>query len=164
LTRALDALSPNVRNAVSEASARLAALGIRHALVGGIAVGAYGAPRNTTDVDFLVGLEAFESSGVVLLHKAGVPVRVGDVAVDLLPAEEPAMERALAEAVPLGSGPPVVPLPALVLMKLRALRPHDQEDVRRLVAAGADLGLVRSYLTSVEPALVPRLDWVLTRA
>ena len=43
--------------------------------MGGLAVGAHGAPRNTTDADFLVGLEAFEQHGALLVHKAGVPVR-----------------------------------------------------------------------------------------
>jgi predicted TIM-barrel fold metal-dependent hydrolase len=85
LDRAFEAVGESVRRAAEEAARRLRNLGICHALVGGIAVGAHGAPRNTIDVDFLVGLEAFESSGVVLVHRSGVPVKVGGVAVDLLP-------------------------------------------------------------------------------
>ncbi len=160
LERAFDGVSPHVRDAALAASKRLTALGIRHAIVGGLAVGAHGAPRNTTDVDFLVGLEAFEQSGPLLVHRSGVPVRVGSVAVDLLPAEEPALEDALAQADTSGAVP-VVPLGTLVQMKLRALRPHDQDDVRRLIQAGADLGALREHLTRVEPALLSRLDWVL---
>jgi len=76
LEQGLSALQPAVRTAAVEASRRLRQLGIRHALIGGIAVGAHGAPRNTTDVDFLVGLEAFEGSGLVLTHRSGVPVKV----------------------------------------------------------------------------------------
>jgi hypothetical protein len=45
--------------ALSVASATLSELGVRHALVGGLAVGAWGYPRNTRDIDFLVGEEAF---------------------------------------------------------------------------------------------------------
>ena len=48
-------------------------------------------------------------------------------------------------------------------MKLRALRPQDQADVRRLIRAGADLGAIRSHLASAEPALLSRLDYVLAR-
>jgi len=161
LEHALDSVSPEVRRAAEEASKRLKALGIRHVIVGGIAVGAYGAPRNTTDVDFLVGLEAFEASGALLVHRSGVPVRVGTVAVDLLPAEEPLLEQELARAPEPGQSIPVVGLEVLVQMKLRALRPHDQDDVRRLIQAGADLGKIRAHLQQHEPALVSRLDWVL---
>lgn len=164
LDDALAAVSERVRLAVSEASDRLRALGIRHALVGGLAVGAYGAPRNTEDVDFLVGLEAFEGSGLVLTHRQGVPVKVGGVAVDLLPAEEPCFERALDDAQRASSAVPIVAMPVLVQMKLRALRPQDQEDVRRLLRAGADLGVIRAHLGAVEPALLSRLDYVIERA
>jgi hypothetical protein len=162
LDAALAAVSGAVRTAVGEASRRLTGLGIRHALAGGLAVGIHGAPRNTTDVDFLVGPEAFEGSGLVLVHRAGVPVRVGDVAIDLLPAEEPVLARALDGAESLGGGLAVVAVEPLVLMKLRALRAHDQDDVRRLVRAGADLGRIRDYLAAAEPTLLSRLDWVLS--
>ena len=159
--RALDGVAPEVRDAAIAASKRLRELGIRHAIVGGLAVGAHGAPRNTTDVDFLVGLEAFERSGLLLVHRSGVPLRVGTVAIDLLPAEEPAFEQALATADD-GSQPiPLVSLEILVQMKLRALRPHDQDDVRRLFQAGADLGTIQGHLRRVEPTLLSRLDWVL---
>ena len=152
-----------VRVAAQEAARRLSALGIRHALVGGLAVGAHGAPRNTTDVDFLVGLEAFEGSGAVLVHRAGVPVKLEGIAIDLLPAEEPALERALESAQGGSQAIPLIELPVLVQMKLRALRPHDQDDVRRLIRAGADLGAIRSHLASAEPTLLSRLDWVLAQ-
>lgn len=161
IERAFTAVPENVRLAAQEAARRLGALGIRHALVGGLAVGAHGAPRNTTDVDFLVGLEAFEGSGAVLVHRAGVPVKVGGVGIDLLPAEEPLLERALDRAQELPQPIPLIDLPVLVQMKLRALRPHDQDDVRRLIRAGADLGAIRSHLASAEPALLSRLDYVL---
>ncbi len=164
LDRALSSVQPSVKVAAEEASRRLRELGIRHALIGGLAVGAHGAPRNTTDVDFLVGLEAFEGSGLVLTHRSGVPVKVGDVAVDLLPAEDPSLEAALAAAQLAFDRIPVVDLPYLVQMKLRALRPHDQEDVRRLIQAGADLGAIRAHLSASEPTLLSRLDYVIQHA
>lgn len=163
LDRAFAAVPDSVRVAAVEAARRLRELGIRHALVGGLAVGAHGAPRNTTDVAFLVGLEAFEGSGAVLVHRSGVPVKVGGVSIDLLPAEEPLFERALDQAQQRAQSVPFIDLPVLVQMKLRALRPHDQDDVRRLIRAGADLGAIRSHLESAEPALLSRLDYVLAR-
>src|ERR1041385_958701 len=47
LDRALSGVQESVRLAAQEASRRLTELGIRHALIGGLAVGAHGAPRNT---------------------------------------------------------------------------------------------------------------------
>jgi hypothetical protein len=161
LEKAFAAVPSSIRTAAEEAARRLRELGIRHALVGGLAVGAHGAPRNTTDVDFLVGLEAFEGSGIVLVHRSGVPVKVGEVAIDLLPAEDPSLERALDSAREHPHGLPLIDLPALVQMKLRAMRPHDQDDVRRLIRAGADLGAIRSYLATAEPPLLSRFDYVL---
>jgi hypothetical protein len=163
LERAFAAVPASIRAAAEEAGRRLRELKIRHALVGDLAVGAHGAPRNTMGVDFLVGIEAFEGSGIVLVHRSGVPVKVGGVAIDLLPAEEPSLERALDAAQEHPQGVPLIDLPALVQMKLRALRPHDQDDVRRLIRAGADLGSIRSHLGAVEPSLLSRLDYVLGR-
>ena len=163
LDRAFAAVPEAIVTAAKEASRRLRELGIRHAVVGGLAVGAHGAPRNTKDVDFLVGLEAFEGSGLVLTHRAGVPVKIGDVPVDLLPAEEPSFQQALDAAQDPAEAIAVISLPVLVQMKLRALRAHDQDDVRRLIRAGADLGAIREHLRANEPALLSRLDYVLER-
>lgn len=126
-------------------------------------MGAHGAPGNATVVEFLVGNEAFERAGTVLVHRSGVPVKVGGVAIDLLPAEDPALERALDAAQQRPDPLPLIALPALVQMKLRALRPRDQDDVRRLMRAGADLGAIRAHLAAAEPALLSRLDYVLGR-
>ena len=163
LDHAFSAIPEAVAIAAKEAAKRLRELGIRHAVVGGLAVGAHGAPRNTTDVDFLVGLEAFEGAGLVLTHRAGVPVKIGAVPVDLLPAEEPAFEKALDAAQDPAQAIPIIALPVLVQMKLRALGAHDQDDVRRLIRAGADLGAIREHLRTSEPALLSRLDYVLER-
>ena len=53
-------VAPKVREAALKTAAQLKHLGIRHALAGGLAVGAHGYVRATTDVDFLVGEEAFD--------------------------------------------------------------------------------------------------------
>ena|SRR5215813_364046 len=51
-------VSPLLRDAAIKAADQLNQLGIRHALTGGLAVGAHGYIRATVDVDFLVGQEA----------------------------------------------------------------------------------------------------------
>jgi len=53
-------VAPRVLAAMRSASRALSSLGVRHAVAGGLAVGAHGYPRNTRDVDLLVGDEAFE--------------------------------------------------------------------------------------------------------
>jgi hypothetical protein len=81
-------VAPRVLDAMRSASVELARLGVRHALVGGLAVGAYGYPRATKDVDFLVGDEAFEHHvGGIVTMKPGIPIQIGGVLVALLSAQ-----------------------------------------------------------------------------
>ncbi len=62
-------VSPRVRDAALKAAAQLTHLGVRHALVDGLAVGAHGYVRATKDVHFLVGDEAFEHHGSLGCHR-----------------------------------------------------------------------------------------------
>jgi len=68
--------APQVREAAVKAAGQLSHLGIRHALAGGLAVGAHGYIRATTHVDFLVGEEAFEHHGTLVAFKPGVPIEI----------------------------------------------------------------------------------------
>ena len=95
-------VAPRILDAMRIASSRLRELGIRHALVGALGVGAHGYPRATKDVDFLVGDEAFQQhAGGLVSITAGVPIQVGDVPVDPLSlrSDEPHLLAALAQAV-----------------------------------------------------------------
>src|SRR5215475_11405708 len=78
-------VAPEVIDAMKVASDALKRVGVRHVVVGALAVGANGFPRATKDVDFLVGDEAFErhAGGLVTL-RPGVPIQVHGVAIDLL--------------------------------------------------------------------------------
>lgn len=77
-------VSPKVRDAAIASAAKLEQLGIRHALAGGLAVGAYGYIRATAHVDFLVGEEAFEHHGRLVTFRPGVPIEVDGVCIDYL--------------------------------------------------------------------------------
>src|SRR5437762_13889663 len=77
-------VAPTIRNAALKSAEQLNHLGIRYALAGGLAVGAHGYIRATTDVDFLVGEEAFEHHGNIVAFKAGVPIEVAGVRIDYL--------------------------------------------------------------------------------
>jgi hypothetical protein len=150
-------VAPSVLDAMRVASARLTELGVRHALVGGLAVGAWGYVRATNDVVFLVGEEAFEQHpGGLVTMKYGVPIQVGGVAVDLLSASANDREDAL-ENLPSG-GVPVAPIAVLIDLKLRSPRPKDLADVIELIRLGIDRDAIRTDLLAHSPALVGKWD------
>src|SRR5262250_3104973 len=140
-------VAPQVREAVIQAASQLNSLRIRYALAGGLAVGAHGYIRATTDVDFLVGEEAFDHQGVLVAFKAGVPIEVDGIRIDYLSPTSlgPQMDEVLNHP-PMSEGLAVVPIEALIYMKLVAKRRKDLVDVVELVKAGADLTIVREYL------------------
>ncbi len=154
-----DAVSPRVLAAMRSASRALTALGVRHAVAGGLAVGAHGYPRNTQDVDLLVGDEAFErrAGGLVTL-KPGVPIQIDGVSVDLLSTSGD--ESFLAQSLPPPSPDevPVVSAGTLVYLKLKSPRLKDRADVVELLKAGLDLDGVRQYLGRNAPPLVARFE------
>lgn len=164
LDEALTALSPDVVSALRRAHEALAALGVRHLVVGGIAVGAHGFLRATRDVDFLVGDEAFERPfGDFVVMKAGLPIAIQRVAIDYLSPLDGAEMEAVLDAAP-ADVLRVVPVEMLVLMKLIAFRPKDRLDVQGLVQAGLDVTQVRAYLTRVAPTQVQAFDRLVAEA
>jgi len=74
-----DVVSPTILQRASDVSAELRKLGVRHALIGGLAVGVHGHVRATKDVDFLVGGEAFASMSPRLVFREELTdlVRIG---------------------------------------------------------------------------------------
>ena len=83
-----DVVRDPVLKAMRIAASEFSRLGVRHWLVGGLAVGAYGYPRATKAVEFFVGDEAFEvHSGGIVTMKPGVPIQANGVIVDHLSAQ-----------------------------------------------------------------------------
>jgi hypothetical protein len=147
------------------ASGVLTSLGVRHAVAGGLAVGAHGYPRATHDVDLLVGNEAFErhTGGLVTL-KPGVPIEIEGVSVDLLSTndDEGFVERSLQHA---RSGEiPVVAAETLIYLKLKSPRLKDRADVVELLKAGLPVDGVRRYIERHAPNLAARFEECLARA
>jgi hypothetical protein len=157
-----EVVSPKVLEALRLASEALTRASVRHVVAGGLAVCANGHARNTKDVHFLVGGEAFHHhpSGLVTL-RSEVPFQVAGVAIDLLSpeADEGFLEAAL-EAPP-GS---FLDAPALVYLKLKSPRRKDQVDVIELVKAGIDVSACRAYLARHAPSFVPPFDECVARA
>lgn len=158
-------VAPRVREAAVKAAGQLNLLGIRHALAGGLAVGAHGYIRATSDVDFLVGEEAFEHQGLVVAFKAGVPIEVDGVRIDYLSPISlgPQLEQVL-DNPPINEGLAIVPIEVLIYMKLVAKRRRDLVDVIELVKVGADLARVRDYLKQYAGDLVPSFESLVTEA
>jgi hypothetical protein len=161
-----EVVSDKVWRAMADASESLRSMGIRHALVGGLAVGAHGWPRATRDVDFLVDDSAFvkSESGLVTL-RAGVPVEAHGIAIDTISVRDD--ERHLLspiEAAEVSEGVPVLPLEALVYLKLASPRSQDRQDVFHLVRAGADPERVRRYLAAHAPNLTKKFEEVVESA
>ncbi|HLG16073.1 MAG TPA: hypothetical protein VJH03_16440 [Blastocatellia bacterium] len=158
-------VSTRVRDAALKAAAQLNQLGIRHALAGGLAVGAHGYIRATTDVDFLVGEEAFEHHGSLVAFKAGVPIEVDGVRIDYLSPVSlgPQLEDVLNDP-PMNEGLAIVPIEVLIYTKLLAKRRRDLVDVVELVKVGANVNLVRDYLKQYASDLVPSFEELVNEA
>lgn len=151
-----DVVAARVLAAMRTSSSLLTRLGVRHVLVGGLAVGANGHPRATKDVDFLVGDEAFvHSEGGVVSLAPGVPFQVDGVPIDLLSADTSEGHLAAVLDGPMGAP---IDAPRLIYMKLKANRMRDQVDVIELVKAGIDRDDAREYLEKNAPQLVPSFD------
>ncbi len=158
-------VAPSVREAAQKTAAQLDHLGIRHALAGGLAVGAHGYIRATTDVDFLVGEEAFDHQGLLVAFKAGVPIEVGGIRIDYL--SPVALGSQLEEDLnhpQTSEGLAVVSIESLIYMKLVAKRRKDLLDVVELIKAGANEASVRNYLNQYAADLIPLFEELVNEA
>lgn len=160
--------SPLVRS-LKELCLFLDGEGMRYALVGGLAVGIWAAPRATVDIDFLVAVKSAEFGALVeRLRKSGRflfiherPMtfqRVSllratlksnpDITVDFLFADDEFKQEALnrSSAVSLGDYSVTIPSPEdLILLKLLSGRPLDRIDAENVIETQKGL-LDREYI------------------
>jgi hypothetical protein len=158
----IDVVSAKVLGAWKLAADALLRAGVRHIVIGGLAVGANGYPRATRDVDFLVGEEAFDHhpGGIVTMNPA-LPIEVDGVPIDYLSPKQGEDHLAAVLAEPPNS---IVDAPRLVYMKLTASRLRDRTDVVELIKRGLDVDACRSYLDANAPTLVASFDDAVARA
>jgi len=157
-----EGVDPKLWEAARIVSTRLELEHIPHALIGGLAVSHYGYPRATRDVDLLIAPE-----GMRIL--TGRPTTIGftelegDVEIDYMITDdwEPFLESAI-EAAKIGDEQvPVIPLGALVYLKLASPRRKDHLDVVELIRGGIRVGEVKKYLereTTGDPDIVAEFD------
>ena len=139
--------------------------GVRHVLVGGLAVGMHGYPRNTRDIDFMVGDEAFVFHGLLVEPRPGLPMKYSGVTIDwvsLEPNERSALEEFLVEASP--GEVPVMGVVPLIAMKLIAARQKDKSDIVELIKAGTDLEALVSFVRERFPQKLSLLEHLMDTA
>ena len=97
--------------------------------------------------------------------RVGLPVQAHGIAIATLSIRDD--ERHLVEALEkavVSEGVPVIPIEALVYLKLVSPRRKDRLDLHQLVQRGIDVELVRAYLDRHRPALRARFDGIVAEA
>jgi hypothetical protein len=154
-------------NAARKASASLRSEGVRHAILGGIAVGVLGWPRLTLDVDLLVGDEAWiHHADGSTEPRVSLPETIDGVGIDYLPVAVGGAFLAVAFERPyVSEGVPIAPPEVVVCTKLLRHAMRDRADVVELIkAAVIDLAAVRAFLAEHTPMLVRRWEVLLEEA
>lgn len=161
------------------------ARGIRYALLGGLATMLRGRPRFTQDVDVLLDVPQVVLPGLLdeliergftldrdtvireFIQHHMTAFRYGTVRIDWLRPMLPLYANALAAATSLpwsaGRSLKVLAPEGLVVTKLVAFRPQDQEDIRTLLAANRgeiDAALIRREWAAVADGEEERTAWL----
>ena len=159
--------------------------GVRYALLGGLATMLRGRPRFTQDVDVLLEVPQLVLPGLLdelvergfsldretvirqFVEQHMTAFRYGVVRIDWLKPVLPLYAHALAAATKLPWGDKhalrVLTPEGLIVTKLVAFRPQDQEDIRTLLAANADeidADLIRREWASVSVGEEERTAWL----
>lgn len=158
------------------AQTKLEAAGVRSAVIGGLAVAAWGRPRVTDDVDLKVSSTREDVEELIeLLHPDFKPVAdavevarsigvlfldgPGDTRLDLLLSDlgfdGHALDRAIDKEIVAGFSARICTAEDIVIYKLISTRPRDREDVRSIMTEQTDLDgdYVEHWLELFEQAL-----------
>ena len=159
--------------------------GIEYALLGGLATMLRGRPRFTQDVDILLSVPQVALPGLLgeLIHRGFsldtdtvirefvqhhmTAFRFGVVRIDWLKPVLPLYAHALAAATSIpwtaGHSLRVLAAEGLIITKMVAFRPQDQEDIRTLIAANAaelNVELIRREWATVADGEEQRSAWL----
>ncbi len=178
-------LSDELIQAVEALSEAFAARSVRHGLIGGLAISMRGRPRFTRDVDFLVDVPQIALPGLLddlavrgfaiekdvvikeYVYENITSFLFGSVRIDWLKPVLPLYSRALDDAEPLewseGHSVRVVTAEGLILTKMVAFRPRDQEDIDVLLTANRDeidIDLIRDEWSPFAATETERTAWL----
>jgi hypothetical protein len=142
-----EVLHPEYQRQLDIAIERLRAAGIPFALAGGIAIGAYGEPRGTKDIDLLLPMASWAPGGAAILRPPVDVVDLPKIDLIVMPESITALElRALTTSLAWQTIPVLSP-EVLAVMKLEAWRPQDRADIATLFEAGLTKDLVAEVLS-----------------
>ena len=180
-----ESLAGDLVTAVETLSEVFVERGIAYALLGGIATMLRGRPRFTHDVDILLSVPQVALPGLLdELIRRGFSLdpdtvirefvqhhmtafRFGVVRIDWLKPVLPLYAHALAAATSIpwtaGHSLRVLAAEGLIITKMVAFRPQDQEDIRTLIAANAaelNVELIRREWATVADGEEQRTAWL----
>ena len=180
-----ESLAGDLVTAVETLSEVFVERGIEYALLGGIATMLRGRPRFTQDVDILLSVPQVALPGLLdELIRRGFSLdadtvirefvqhhmtafRFGVVRIDWLKPVLPLYAHALAAATSIpwtaGHSLRVLAAEGLIITKMVAFRPQDQEDIRTLIAANAaelNVELIRREWATVADGGEQRTAWL----
>ena len=180
-----ESLAGDLVTAVETLSEVFVERGIEYALLGGIATMLRGRPRFTQDVDILLSVPQVALPGLLdELIRRGFSLdadtvirefvqhhmtafRFGVVLIDWLKPVLPLYAHALAAATSIpwtaGHSLRVLAAEGLIITKMVAFRPQDQEDIRTLIAANAaelNVELIRREWATVADGEEQRTAWL----
>ena len=180
-----ESLAGDLVTAVETLSEVFVERGIEYALLGGIATMLRGRPRFTQDVDILLSVPQGALPGLLdELIRRGFSLdadtvirefvqhhmtafRFGVVRIDWLKPVLPLYAHALAAATSIpwtaGHSLRVLAAEGLIITKMVAFRPQDQEDIRTLIAANAaelNVELIRREWATVADGEEQRTAWL----
>ena len=133
--------------------------GIKHVVVGGLAVGANGYLRNTNNLDFLVDNSAFVFKDKVVYVRNDLPIKYFGTRVNwvsMSPAEAPIFSKFL--LLPARDQVPIMPIEPLIAMKLIAARHKDRTDIIELIKVRSNLTSITEFVSTNIPFLLPLLN------
>ncbi len=180
-----ESLAGDLVTAVETLSEVFVERGIEYALLGGLATMLRGRPRFTQDVDILLSVPQVALPGLLdELIRRGFSLdadtvirefvqhhmtafRFGVVRIDWLKPVLPLYAHALAAATSIpwtaGHSLRVLAAEGLIITKMVAFRPQDQEDIRTLIAANAselNVELIRREWATVADGEEQRTAWL----
>ena len=138
--------------------------GIDWAIIGGVATRAYMPERMTKDLDIIVHqddsenvIKQLEQAGYRIVSKLAIPGHImlspNGTELDVLFGNDQWLKEALTQPSQDPAGYPVLALPYLVVMKMKAQRTQDWADVSRMLgwASEDDLNNVRAVVKQYMP-------------
>jgi hypothetical protein len=147
--------SPALHTAASEVSEMLRHSGVRHVVVGGVAVSCNGYARTTSNVDYAVGPCAFEYRNKALFLRADLPVKYLGIPIHYVAPSNP-FEQAMLEqylVIPDKGQVPILPIKPLVVMKLISRRHKDLADLVELLKRWVkEIEDIRAFVSENLPA------------